>query len=331
MDLADARHLKSRFIGELLTEVMKPAILRTLGVRARSAENARATLRSIAVGIARVGAQHQVALRIQRSALLDHPLIERFRKTAARELDVRFIGRIEKRETPATLQKRRRPLVIGCSIGHVKVTAGTLGCFVKRRSDGATLILSNNHVLANENRARKGDSVIQPGDFDGGIDPTHRVADLDAFVRLKVAQANRVDAALAKPLAAISLSTKKLGAFGTLKGLGPDFLDKGTVVHKVGRTTGETTGQVTAFELDNVVVSYDIGDLRFDDQVEIEGSGADAFSDGGDSGSLIFDDDRKGVALLFAGGDVGGSNGKGLTYANPLRNVLDALKVDLLA
>ena len=35
------------------------------------------------------------------------------------------------------------------------------------------------------------------------------------------------------------------------------------------------------------------------------------------------------VALLFAGGDQGGSNGQGLTYANPIRTVLDALKVDL--
>jgi len=33
--------------------------------------------------------------------------------------------------------------------------------------------------------------------------------------------------------------------------------------------------------------------------------------------------------LLFAGGDQGGTNGKGPTYANPLRTVLDALKVNL--
>ena len=34
-------------------------------------------------------------------------------------------------------------------------------------------------------------------------------------------------------------------------------------------------------------------------------------------------------STLFAGGDQGGTNGKDLTYANPLRTVLDALKVDL--
>jgi hypothetical protein len=116
-----------------------------------------------------------------------------------------------------------------------------------------------------------------------------------------------------------------------LSGLGSEFLDTGTAVAKLGRTTGLTRGQVTAFELDNVVVGYDLGNLRFDNQVEIEGAARDApFSRGGDSGSLIVDADRRAVALLFAGSDVGGSNGQGLTFANPVRAVLDALEVNLL-
>jgi hypothetical protein len=45
---------------------------------------------------------------------------------------------------------------------------------------------------------------------------------------------------------------------------------------------------------------------------------------------LIVNDDLMAVALLFAGGDSGGTNGMGLTYGNPIRAVLDALKVDLL-
>jgi hypothetical protein len=52
-------------------------------------------------------------------------------------------------------------------------------------------------------------------------------------------------------------------------------------------------------------------------------------SDAGDSGSLIVDDQMLAAALLFAGGDHGGSNGKGLTYANPIAAVLKALKVKL--
>jgi hypothetical protein len=100
-------------------------------------------------------------------------------------------------------------------------------------------------------------------------------------------------------------------------------------VHKVGRTTGVRQGRVTAFELDGLLVEYDVGDVAFDNQIEIEGSGNRSFSDAGDSGSLIVDDQMLAAALLFAGSDHGGRNGKGLTYANPIAAVLKALKVKL--
>jgi hypothetical protein len=114
-----------------------------------------------------------------------------------------------------------------------------------------------------------------------------------------------------------------------LAGLGDAVLADDDSVAKVGRTTSTTKGRVTAFELDNVVVGYGIGYLKFDNQVEIEGGDSGPFSQGGDSGSLIVDAGHRAVALLFAGGDLGGSNGLGLTYANSIRAVLEALKVDL--
>ena len=54
---------------------------------------------------------------------------------------------------------------------------------------------------------------------------------------------------------------------------------------------------------------------------------------GGDSGSLIVTDNeaRNPVALLFAGSNQGGSNGRGLTYANPIDAVLNNLSVRLLS
>ena len=95
-------------------------------------------------------------------------------------------------------------------------------------------------------------------------------------------------------------------------------------VAKLGRTTELTRGTVTAFELDGVTVQYDRGALRFDDQVEVHGSGG-AFSQGGDSGSLIVSDPGlDAVALLFAGND------EGVTYGNPMAAVLDALGATLL-
>ncbi len=86
---------------------------------------------------------------------------------------------------------------------------------------------------------------------------------------------------------------------------------------------------MTAFEIDNLVIEYGMGDIVFDDSIEIESTEAKPFCLGGDSGSLIVDSDNMGVGLLYGGGDVGGLNGMGLTWANPIQRVLDALKVDL--
>jgi hypothetical protein len=229
-----------------------------------------------------------------------------------------------------SLQSRQRPLVVGCSIGHFRITAGTLGCFVQTKSS-LPRILSNNHVLADENSGRKGDAIIQPGRFDGGQRGADRVGELAKFVRLKKQGRNLVDCALATINDGIDFEPGNLQGLGALAGLSAVSVGEGLNVHKIGRTTGTTAGRVTAFELDNVVVGYELGNLRFDDQIEIEGAGDLPFSQGGDSGSLIVDDDRGAVALLFAGGDQGGSNGKGLTYGNPIATVLDTLGVTLLS
>src|SRR4030095_14056373 len=213
-------------------------------------------------------------------------------------------------------QSKQRPLLIGSSTGFLAsgfIMAGTLGCFVRSRSSTALYILSNNHVLADENRYPKGGSIVQPGTLDGGSPTADRVAKLSRFVRLEPGQANFVDCAIAK----LNYAGQRDGVL------------VGDVVHKVGRTTGVRHGRVTAFELDGVAVEYEIGVISFDDQIEIEGAGNNSFSDAGDSGSLIVDDEMRAVALLFAGGDHGGSNGKGLTYANPIAAVLKALKVKL--
>jgi hypothetical protein len=61
---------------------------------------------------------------------------------------------------------KRRPALGGDSIGHFAITAGTLGCTV--RKNGQVMILSNNHVLANSNEGKQGDAILQPGAYDGG-------------------------------------------------------------------------------------------------------------------------------------------------------------------
>jgi hypothetical protein len=333
--LESVRELKAS-LNETIIEPMASSITAraALGISAQPMAAAAAGGPTMALGVVRKANQdYHLAVRIQRRGLENSDQLKKIRAKAKDEVDVRYIGRVLKFATPAQ-QKRTRPLKIGVSIGHFKITAGTLGCFVRGldpRDHKAVMILSNNHVLANENRARAGDAILQSGPVDGGQDPADKVATLSRFVRLKKTGANLVDAAVAALEAGIEFNARTLaGLGGSLAGVGEPFLDEGTPVGKVGRTTATTRGKVTAFELDNVHVGYDIGSLRFDNQVEVEGDGDAPFSQGGDSGSLIVDADRKAVALLFAGGDLGGSNGKGLTYANPIDAVLRTLKVELL-
>jgi hypothetical protein len=318
---------------EHATGVSEPAVF---GIGARPFETVPRLQRSVALGVTRHRGEYRVAVRVQRPSLLQSPLMDRLSKESKGEIDVRIIGRLDKRaKATATPWYRSnvRPLLVGASIGHVEVTAGTIGAIVRRGS--ATYILSNNHVLANEGLAKAGDWILQRAAFDGGKDPADRVARLRYWIKFKPTGANFVDAALARIEQDIEHDAGMLrglvsGKDRTLAGLGPEMVDEGETVYKIGRTTGPTKGRVTAFDLDNVVVNYDSGNLRFDNQIEIEGTGTLPFSDGGDSGSMIVNADMEAVALLFAGGEVGGANGLGLTYANPMRRVLGDLRATLV-
>ena len=193
-------------------------------------------------------------------------------------------------------------------------------------------MLSNNHVLANEDEARPGDAVLQPGPADGGADPADRIGTFERAVALSDSRPNLVDAAIAALAAGIEAEIADYGPLGTLSGVLEDPAEAGAVA-KRGRTTAFTRGRVTAFELDGVQVGYTRGTLTFDDQIEIESTGSGSFSAGGDSGSLILtaDDAPRAVGLLFAGSETGGPTGTGLTFANSIANVLRALGVTLAA
>ncbi len=275
--------------------------------------------------------EYRLAVRLQDRALQRSALVDEITARAKGEVDVRYVGRIRARAV--WYRSKNRPLLIGSSTGYLAsgyIMAGTLGCFVRKASSPALYILSNNHVLADENRYGIGKPIVQPGALDGGSPTADRAAKLSAFVKLNLAGTNLVDCAIAKLNTGITANTSTLKGLGKLAGVAAHDLGIHDVVHKLGRTTGLRHGRVTAVELDGVDVEYDIGVVSFDNQVEIEGSGTKSFSDAGDSGSLIVDADLKAAALLFAGGDHGGKNGKGLTYGNPIQAVFSALKVKLV-
>jgi len=270
----------------------------------------------------------RLAVRLQRKSLADDDaILERLGASAKGEIDVKYVGKVSRQNTP-WYQTRQRPLLIGCSIGHVDITAGTLGAFPVHNATGQRVNLSNNHVLANEDMAHPGDDIIQPGDYDNGTGSADHCGSLLDFIKFTT-HGNLVDAAIASIDSAIDFDETKLKGIGHLRGVISNPIRPGDEVMKVGRTTGVTSGIVTAVELDDIVVDFDIGALSFDNQIEIEGAGPNAFSAGGDSGSLIVNSEQLACGLLFAGGDTGGSNGMGYTYANDINNVLRELDLSL--
>lgn len=100
---------------------------------------------------------------------------------------------------------------------------------------------------------------------------------------------------------------------------------------KVGRTTGGTAGFVSGVGINVGVFMTSQGFKQqafFSNQIQIE-SDSGNFSEGGDSGSVVFNDDMDAVGLIFAGSAKGAKGGGGLSYANPMGLVLGALQASL--
>jgi hypothetical protein len=219
------------------------------------------------------------------------------------------------------------PVPIGVSTGHPRITAGTIGCRVKDASE-KVYALSNNHVYANENRAKIGDIVLQPGTYDGGMlsNPDHHIGMLAAFEPIVFSRkaSNIIDAAIAlnsPPQRQLGNSTPSAG-YGTPKSTTVAAY-VGQAVQKYGRTTLLTKGTVTGIN-GTVNVQYSRGVARFVNQIIITPG---SFSAGGDSGSLVVDastgsNNRKPVGLLFAGSS-------SFTVANPIGAVLSAFGVTI--
>jgi hypothetical protein len=138
----------------------------------------------VALGIAGTARSFRLAVRVHTPFPGIADWLERVRGIARGEVDVRVVGpvRAQRARVPWG-QGRVRPLALGTSLGHARVSAGTLGAIVFAR--GAFFLLSNDHVLADEDRAKKGDAVLQPGRADGGRAPEGVVARYERAVRLK--------------------------------------------------------------------------------------------------------------------------------------------------
>ena len=186
-------------------------------------------------------------------------------------------------------RQKTRPAQPGCSIGFADpagqfVMAGTFGALVKDTKNDY-FILSNNHVIADENRLPVGSDIFQPGLLDGGNASNDKVAKLTKAVQMLPLGFNKVDAAIAK-------FSKKSEASNSILFIGPPKGSKKAAldmqVHKFGRTTSYTVGRVVSINTD-VKVSYDTGEFNFSQQIIVVGDNSTSFSDSGDSGSLILE------------------------------------------
>jgi|SRR6267143_2491729 len=240
-------------------------------------------------------------------------------------------------------QGRFRPLFSGLQIenydddirtnviGKGYIVVGTLGCFVKL-ADGSAAVLSNNHVLAGENRGQKGsDRILQAGS--GSFTQNDLIATLQDFVAVQpsppnasVAAGNVVLNQVDAGVAAVANGTSFGQGYHPSRSLtvpassaSPKVGDK---VFKVGRTTGLTYGEITDIATIVGPVVYDPGPCWFQGSLTIEGDNGTMFSDKGDSGSAIVRTNGEIVGLLYAG------NGK-QTYACTIDSVFQALSCTL--
>jgi len=248
---------------------------------------------------------------------------------------------------------RERPAHPGVSIGHYRASAGTFGAVVRDKKTKELLLLSNNHVLANgssrlEARAKPGDPILQPGPYDGGtlkdrigtllryVPIEKSVVRSDCPVAKRVARGgnfllhlvkkdyelrfykhsnaeNTVDCALAK-IDDESLIDPTILEIGTVTGVAEPR--PGLKVQKSGRTTGLTSGVVKSVGTVLQVEMDKDEKVWFSDQVVTE-----MISKPGDSGSLVLDQERRAVGLLFAGSEK-------MTVFNRIKNVMELLEFE---
>lgn len=229
-------------------------------------------------------------------------------------------------------RRQSRPIDLGTSGGSTSdlssslsgtvCCGGTLGALLVKQ--GRYFILSNNHVLARFNQATVGEDVGQPGLLDNNcrVEGRNVIGTLSGFKKLRLNGKNKSDAAIAETdLDSTSGEILGIGMPGN-KVMKPKT---GTAVVKSGRTTGVTRGVVSAV---NVSGTVEFEECRADAEiVEITFAkvfliGGGAFSAGGDSGSVIYEDVDscpRAMGLLFAGSNT-------FTAANPMKNVLKDVK-----
>ena len=263
------------------------------------------------------------------------------------------------------IRERQDVIVGGISGANTNLTgqSGTIGYFCTRKSKlprrGEIHLLSNSHVFADLRKAKfdDGDLIMQPSP--GEPASNRPIGALVNFSALKfngdTSEPNHIDAAIAK-LWGPQRHKPVIPLIGTVKGyVVKKDVEIGEVARKFGRTTGYTEGRIFSIYLD-IWIRYDrTGQSAFfQNQLLIEPAlpKFKKFVAKGDSGSLVVDAGQHAIGLIFAGMSESTDSPEALPnteavlridpatnnperiesygVANPISEVLDRLKIELL-
>jgi hypothetical protein len=264
-------------------------------------------------------------------------------------------------EYSQAIRERQEIIVGGISGANTNLTgqSGTIGYFCTRRSllrrRPEVYLLSNSHVFADlrKEKVDATDLIVQPSP--GEPASNRPIATLVDFSTLKFGNGpedpNHVDAAIAK-LWGPHPHKPVIPSIGTVVGqVMQRDIELGERVRKFGRTTGYTEGTIFSMYLD-IRIRYDrTGQSAFfSDQLLIAPVVPEftKFVAKGDSGSVVIDEEQRMVGLIFggmselppeippdmarpeAGEDARAQRIESYGVANPISDVLDRLKIDLL-
>lgn len=202
-------------------------------------------------------------------------------------------------------KKQKRPIAMGTSGGNINnietfvCYSGTLGALLEMGDGGSTryFVLSNNHIIARENKGDAGEGIVQPGLAETGCSQRNNdvIAELSGFVKLKPAKQNVVDVAIAETVPEAVDAAGNILSIG-IPGTEPLKAKVGLAVKKSGAGTGLTRGSVVVTNA-NITVFYiddpfeDLEAISFKNQIIIQSVNNKPFNSGGDAGSLVVEDE----------------------------------------
>ncbi len=294
---ADTITLSPGDVGDHAVEA--PALL-TLGGSSGASKVASLGSKVVAIGMARATARNDYHLVLHTSTTVSKDdLLADFDESLRAEIDIRVVGPVKLQAGTLPMRAHVRPPRPGASIGHERGTAGSLGAFVSR--DQTVFALSCGHVLAAGRHPRPRDPVLQPGPNDGGR-AWPPIGTLSQYEVLRREFANAHDIAIAEMSAPHAHDTRMLVLDRSMSDVAFEGDPEGVNVSKVGRTTGHTSGVIGQAGI-VARLDFDGQQLLFLNQVAIEPD-VRPFSDGGDSGSVIWESDSgKPLGVVIGGSD----------------------------